>query len=64
MVPSRLSPVVRRLSRRYAAAPQSGSRGLARRPGLGESRPMGHRALLVLLLMIGLAVALLDIWYG
>jgi hypothetical protein len=31
---------------------------------LEESRPMGHRALLVLLLAIGLAVALLDIWYG
>jgi len=25
---------------------------------------MGHRALLVLLLVIGLAVALLDLWYG
>jgi hypothetical protein len=56
--------LVRRLSRRYAAAPPPRSRRLARRPGLGESRTMGHRVLLVLLLMIGLAVALLDIWYG
>jgi len=64
MVPSSLSRLVRQLSRRYAAAPPPGSRGLARRPGLVESRLMGHRALLVLLLAIGLAVALLDIWYG
>jgi hypothetical protein len=31
---------------------------------LGESRSMGHRALLVLLFALGLAVALLDLWYG
>jgi hypothetical protein len=50
--------------RRYAAAAASGSRGLAPPAGLGESRSMGHRALLVLLLAIGLAVALLDLWHG
>jgi hypothetical protein len=52
------------LPRRYAAAAAPGSRGLAPPAGLGESRPMGQRALLVMLLAIGLAVALLDIWYG
>jgi hypothetical protein len=52
------------LARRYAAPAVSGSHGLAPSARLGESRSMGHRALLVLLLVLGLAVALLDIWYG
>jgi hypothetical protein len=29
-----------------------------------QAWPMAHRVLLVVLLAVGLAVALLDLWYG
>jgi hypothetical protein len=31
---------------------------------LGQAGAMAHRVLLVVLLAVGLAVALLDLWYG